>query len=108
MNCELWQDKFDAFVDMELPPDQVRDFEEHLHGCPACSAEALARQRLKSQTRLAGQRFVPSAEFEGRILRANLTKKARWTWLPALGLAAAVLVLVFGGITWRQKTIEQQ
>jgi len=108
MNCDLYQDKFDAFVDMELSSAEAREFEEHVRACPACSAEALARQQLKSQTRLAGQRFVPSAEFEGRMLRTNMPKKARWTWLPALAMAAAALLLVLGGITWRQRTIEQQ
>jgi anti-sigma factor RsiW len=108
MTCDLWQDKFDAFVDMELSLDQTRDFEEHLRGCPACSAEALARQRLKSQTRLAGQRFVPSAEFEKRMTGRRAPKRIRWTWLPALATAAAALILVLGGITWRQRTVEQQ
>src|SRR5262249_18836045 len=69
MNCELWQDKLDAFVDLELPTAEMRDFEAHLRGCPACSAEAVARQRLKAQTRLAGQMFVPSAEFGKKMLR---------------------------------------
>lgn len=108
MNCDLYQNKFDAFVDMELSPVEIRDFEAHLRACPACSAEALARQRLKSQTRLAGQRFEPSAELEKRIFTAPAPKRVRWTWLPALATAAAGLLLVLGGITWRQKTVEHQ
>ena len=108
MSCDLWQDKFDAFVDMELPPDQVRDFEEHLRGCHACSAEAIARQRLKSQTRLAGMRFTPSAEFEARMMRKAAPKRAGWSWFPAIAAATAMLILVLGGINWRERTIEQQ
>jgi anti-sigma factor RsiW len=109
MNCDLWQDKFDAFVDMELTPGEARDFEEHLRACPACSAEALARQRLKSQTRLAGQRFVPDAEFEKRIIQKTAAPtRMRWTWLPALATVAAVLAMVLGGLIWRQRTVEHQ
>src|SRR5438270_960686 len=108
MNCDLWQDKFDAFVDMELSPEQARDFEEHLRGCPACSAEALARQRLKSQTRLAGQRFTPSAEFERRMTGETASRKMRWNWLPALAASAAALLLILGGLNWRQRTLEKQ
>jgi len=108
MNCDLLQDKFDAFVDMELSPAEAREFEEHLRTCPACSAEALARQRLKSQTRLAGQRFEPSAELERRIFPVTAPKQVRWNWLPAMAALAAALLLVLGGLTWRQKTLERQ
>jgi len=106
--CDLWQDKFDAFVDMELSPGETRAFEDHVRGCPACSAEALARQRLKSQTRLAGQRFEPSAELERRIFPGAAPKRARWSWLPALVATTAAVLLVLGGITWRQRTVERE
>jgi anti-sigma factor RsiW len=108
MNCETWQDKIDAFVDLELSPDQVRDFEAHMRSCPACSAEAMARQRLKSHTRLAGQRFLPTPEFEKRMIRPAAAKKFRWNWLPAFAATAAVLVLVLGGLNWRQRMVQQQ
>src|SRR5438445_7046375 len=108
MNCDLWQDKFDAFVDMELSPAETRDFEEHLRACPACSAEALARQRLKSQTRLAGMRFEPTAELGKRIFPATAPKRVRGSWLPAFVATAATLLVVLGGLAWRQKMVEQQ
>ncbi|MFL6299780.1 MAG: anti-sigma factor family protein [Terriglobales bacterium] len=103
MNCEIWQDKLDAFVDLELPAAELRDFQGHLRGCAACSAEAVARQRLKSQTRLAGQRFSPSAEFEKRMLGAKPARTARWNWLPALATAAAAIILVAGFGIFQQR-----
>jgi|SRR5947209_12134298 len=103
MNCEVWQDKLDAFVDLELPPAELRDFQSHLRGCAACSAEAVARQRLKSQTRLAGQRFAPSAEFEKRLLGARSASKRRWNWLPALATVAAALIVVAGFAMFKQR-----
>jgi anti-sigma factor RsiW len=108
MSCDLWQDKFDAFVDMELSPDQARGFEAHLRECGACSAEALARQRLKSQTRLAGQRYSPSAEFKSRMMGVKAPKRTVRNWLPAIAMAAAAFLLIFGGLSWRQRTVEQQ
>jgi anti-sigma factor RsiW len=110
MNCETWQDRIDAFVDSELSPDEALGFEEHLRNCPACSSETLARQRLKVETRLAGQRFQPSAEFERRI-RNRIAGKRRFRilWLPALAGAAAVLVLVtMLGIGWRERALQRQ
>jgi len=110
MSCDVWQDKFDAFVDMELSQAEARGFEDHLRACPACSAEALARQRLKSQTRLAGQRFTPSAAFEERIKKTIAApKRVRWAWLPAMAATAAVvLAMVVGGVSWRRNLVEQQ
>ena len=108
MNCEIWQDKLDAFVDLELPAAELRDFQSHLRGCAACSAEAVARQRLKSQTRLAGQRFFPSPDFEKRMLAAKTAKKLRWSWLPALATAAAAIILVAGFVTWKQRAAGQE
>ena len=107
MNCELWQDKIDAFVDSELVNGQARGFEEHLRSCPACSAETLARQRLKLETRLAGQRFTPSPEFEARIRRKVApSRRLSWMWVPALASAAAVLVIaILAGQVWRQNGI---
>jgi len=109
MNCEVWQDKIDAFVDSELAPDEALGFDEHLRTCPACSQETLARQRLKAETRLAGQRFAPSPEFESRIRRRLAPKRASWAWLPALVSAAAVLLIaVFLGLGWRERAVQQQ
>src|SRR5258708_40218592 len=105
MNCELWQDKIDAFVDSELVPGQARGFEEHLRSCPACSAETLARQRLKLETRLAGQRFAPTPEFEARI-RHKVAAPRRlvvWMWMPALASTAAVVfIAILAGQFWRR------
>ena len=109
MNCETWQDKIDGFVDSELAPDEALGFDEHLRTCPACSQETLARQRLKAETRLAGQRFAPSAEFEERMRRRLAPKRARIFWLPALVSAAAVLlVTVFLGLGWKEHAVQQQ
>src|SRR5260370_1694026 len=110
MNCELWQDKIDAFVDSELANGQARGFEEHLVSWPAWSAETLSRQRLKLETRLAGQRFAPTPEFEAGI-RSKVVPRRRvaWMWMPALASAAAVLVIaILAGQVWRQNVIQRQ
>jgi anti-sigma factor RsiW len=109
MNCEMWQDKLDAFVDLELPSAEQRDFEAHLRGCQACSAEALARQRLKSQTRLAGKRFVPSAEFEKRMQGRTAAKRRTWNWFPALAATATLAILALSVFAvWKQRSAGQE
>jgi len=109
MNCETWQDKIDAFVDAELVAEEARAFEAHMRSCPACAAETAARQRLKLETRLAGQRFAPTPAFEASLRRRVAPKRARWVWLPALASAAAVLIIgVILGLNWRDRVIQQQ
>lgn len=110
MNCELWQDKIDAFVDSELSRDETLAFDEHLRSCPACTAETLSRQRLKAETRLAGQRFAPSAEFEAKMLARLRPKRWRpFVWVPAFVSVAAVLaIMVFAGIAWQSTAQREQ
>jgi anti-sigma factor RsiW len=113
MNCEIWQDKIDAFVDSELTPGQTQGFEEHLRSCPACSAETLSRQRLKAETRLAGLRFTPSPEFTERIRNQvgarSLKRSPRWYWFPALASATAVLVLtIVASVIWRNNLLQRE
>ena len=109
MNCEAWQDKIDAFVDSELAPDEALSFDQHLRSCPACSQETLARQRLKAETRLAGQRYTPSAEFERGLRRRLASKRKSVYWLPALASAAAVLLLaVIVGLVWREGVLQHE
>ena len=110
MNCELWQDKIDAFVDSELTLRQVHGFQEHMRLCPACSAETLSRQRLKLETRLAGQRFTPTPEFEVRIRRQAAPRRfVGWAWIPAFASAAAVLVIaVMGAYFWAQNLTQRE
>jgi Putative zinc-finger len=59
MDCDVWQDKIDAFVDSELSAGQGSAFEEHLRICPACSLETLWRQRLKVERGVRKLRSVP-------------------------------------------------
>ena len=107
MDCDIWQDKIDAFVDDELSSAEVREFESHLRECRACAAETVARQRLKAETRAAGMRYEPSAELRAKIAgRVGGKRKQVWAWWPvAAGIAAALVFAVFVGQAWnRQQT----
>ncbi|HKF51084.1 MAG TPA: zf-HC2 domain-containing protein [Candidatus Acidoferrales bacterium] len=99
MACELWLDKLNAFVDGELSAEAQRELDVHLRTCTSCAAEIAGHAQLKSAVkRAASRRYVPSAEFRRRIesqvpprKRGTRTRFA-WTWAPALGLAAAILL----------------
>jgi anti-sigma factor RsiW len=113
MDCDFWQEKIDAFVDDELTSNEARDFEVHMHGCPACSAETAARQRLKIETRYAGQRYAPSAELQARIEKQIGVQPRIWNWWPALaGATAVLLALIVIGVTfgqaWQKREVRRQ
>ena len=60
MGCETWTEKFDAYLDGELPAAGARALGEHLRGCAACAADSLSRVQQKRAIQAAGQRFTPS------------------------------------------------
>lgn len=111
MTCNDWQAKIDTYLDDELPADQARAMDAHLHACTACSAETLARSTLKRSIHLAGKMFAPDPELRKRIA-AGIQPKAsgsRWSWMPAAAAATtAVLVFALGALLWMRHAQSQQ
>jgi anti-sigma factor RsiW len=106
-----WRAQLDAYLDGELPADQMRALDAHLRSCPACAADALSRVQFKRAVKTAGARFTPSPEFRDRILKKVASRPRRsWTFTWALAGAFALL-LVAGLLTayqQRQSLREQQ
>jgi anti-sigma factor RsiW len=100
MVCEPWKATLDTYLDGELPSDEMRAFDVHVHNCPSCSADALTHLQLKRNIQAIGKRFTPSAEFRKRM-QQRIAGKARWNsfgfaWVAA---TAAIAVLVAVGLT---------
>jgi anti-sigma factor RsiW len=102
MVCESWKAKLDAYLDGELPEEEMRAFDAHVRGCPSCSADALTRVQMKRAIQVAGKRFTPSTEFRKRIQQSIAPQPQRrfgqsfglrWT------LAVAAVILVVGTLT---------
>src|ERR1700693_259719 len=100
MVCESWNTKLDTYLDGELPTEEMRAFDVHVHNCPSCSAAALARVQTKRAIQGAGRRFTPSAEFRRRIQQRVAAKPPHgrfgFAWLPA---TAVIAILVIVGLT---------
>jgi len=109
MDCDQWQEKLDAFVDNELSLAETRAYQEHIYSCPACAAETVARQRLKIETRAAGQAFLPDPEFEARIAkRFEPRSSMRWNLVPTFAMAALAVVVIFIGWNWHRAELKQE
>jgi anti-sigma factor RsiW len=100
MVCEHLETKLDAYLDGEVPEQEMRTFDAHVRGCHSCSGDALARVQMKRAIHVAGRRFTPSAEFRKRMQQKIAPKPQRsfgLRWM--LAAAAAAVVLVGGSLT---------
>ena len=99
MVCELWKTRLDTYLDGELPSEEMHDFDSHVHSCPACGADALARVQMKRSIQAVGKRFTASPEFRKRVLRRIEAKPRRAAFGISWMMASAVIaVLVVVGL----------
>jgi anti-sigma factor RsiW len=99
MVCESWKATLDTYVDGELPSEEMRAFDVHVHNCPSCSSDALTRVQTKRAIQVAGERFTPSAEFRRRMQRSIAPKPQRSFALGWMFAAATAVVLMVGALT---------
>jgi anti-sigma factor RsiW len=103
MRCEAYKNRLDAYVDAELPPQEMRAAEAHLKTCALCAADVGAQAQLTRKVRAAGKAYAPSLEFRRRIEAAIAPPKkaSRFSiWVPSLAMAAVLLIAVLFG--WNQ------
>jgi anti-sigma factor RsiW len=102
--CESWKTKLDTYLDGELPSEEMRAFDIHVHSCSSCAADALARVQMKRGIQAAGKRFAPTAEFRRRVQGTIATKphysfRRMWVFAAALSiLAVASLLSIYLGV----------
>ena len=98
MVCESWKEKLETYLDGELPSEQMRDFDAHVHRCPECAADTLTQVQMKRAIQVAGKRFAPSADFRRRV-QASIAQKPQRSFRMAWMLAAAAMVLVAASLS---------
>lgn len=99
MPCET-NNSLQMFVDNELDAPELKRVGDHLRDCAGCSRELANVVRMKRATRQAGQRFVPPAALQKKIMAQYASpapRRARRWWNVALlavpSLAAVVLAV---------------
>ena len=111
MPDDTWRPKLDQYLDSELPAEEMRGMDAHLRECASCASEALRHLQLKRATRLAGQRYTPTADFRRRIER-QVAAKSRprrvLLWVPVLAVAMLLLASVVTIGRWYERTRSQQ
>jgi len=112
MTCRRVATLTDAFLDGELPPEQILEVEDHLEICEACRERARFDETLQHSVRDAVLHdALPSRDFEARVsgaLRAERERlletpsyrpsfRSRWSAVVPLLLAAAA---AFSFVAW--------
>ena len=95
MSPDTWETKIDAYVDSELPPEQMEAMHSHLRGCPSCTAQMAERLQLKRAIAIAGRRFSPRADLRHKVqMRIAKPPRASWRWLVPVAVAAVLLLVI--------------
>ncbi len=90
--ADTWTSKIEAYLDGELPSQEVSAMAAHVRGCNECAAAVLNQVQTKRAVQIAGKRYRPSSEFRQRIQGMAATKPVRrWTWAPITVFALVIL-----------------
>ncbi len=111
MVCESWKAKLDTYLDGELPSEEMRDFDTHVHNCSSCAADALARVQMKRGIQAAGKRFAPTSEFRRRVQSTIATKphrSFRLTWMFAAALSILTVASLLSTYLGVQRSRREQ
>ncbi|MGH9142596.1 MAG: zf-HC2 domain-containing protein [Vicinamibacterales bacterium] len=111
-----WTDQLSDYLDGELSPDEQRAVDVHLRGCASCTAVLNDLKRVVARAASATAR-PPQAELwagvaarieahaapaRGGLVPFSRRGARRFAFtLPQLAAAAALLIVVSGGIAWR-------
>jgi anti-sigma factor (TIGR02949 family) len=104
MDCKLVRTHLDAYVDAELEPTPVIEFERHLDGCPLCRNELTMGRMVQQGLRDLPRPEAPAA-LRKRVLRsldsaeaadeASTNRRGAWTAV----LSVAAMAALAAGIT---------
>lgn len=94
-------DRLDALFDGDLAPSEAESVRAHAAGCPDCSAEIAAYERVVLHVRRAVVRD-PGPSLTERILDRVLPSRLRRRWVTALGWSygAVTAACTYALISW--------
>ena len=98
MPCNSNPATLGAYLDNELPPDQLAALRQHVPTCARCAAELAELAKMQRSLRPARERFAPSPEFRRKLQQQLGAPRPRsWSFSLMPALAVLVLMLLLGG-----------
>lgn len=105
MDCKVFLEKLDGFIDEELTPEERAAMLKHAESCPACRRELEKARALKAVLgQLDARPVVPlsaQAAWREAIRREDSRRKMKKLFRTAGSAAAALLVLIGGTFALR-------
>jgi Anti-sigma-K factor rskA len=97
MNCEDLRDHYDLYaLDIAEEPERG-EIRAHLdRGCAVCVAGVKRSLEISALMGAAADQAQPSPKLRRRILASVGSNDRRYSWVPVLALAAALLLIVVG------------
>jgi len=112
MVCESWKAKLDTYLDGELPSEEMRAFDVHVHSCQSCSTDALVRVQMKRTIQAAGKRFTPSVEFRRRMQQSIAAKPRRgrfgFAWMTTTAVIAVLAVIALTATYYERQEVRTE
>ena len=104
MSCELSHSVLHGYLDGEMDPSRLSEFERHLASCPECTAALEAQKSLRAKMENAQLRESAPATLRAKIRAALPEPQAKALPRKHIGLrwiaVAAAFVIVFF-VSWR-------
>lgn len=105
MDCEMLRSRLDAYMDGELPEEEIRALEDHARECEDCRRELAAAKLMRDVLHDMDEGIAVPLEAQAAwrgAVRAEARRRGMRRWTRVACAAAAALVLVVGG-SWALK-----
>ena len=93
--CEKIRKYLDSYVSNELLIETNHEVLRHLEGCPACTAEIEAREKVRSRLKAAVNSQPVPPELQARV-RRRIQEKSSHSWLGAMGWSRWAVAMAAG------------
>jgi hypothetical protein len=107
--CDPWFERLSAYLDGELSGFRRRNLEQHLSGCPHCSAALADLRQVVTRAKAWNEPSEPSTDLWPGIAARLEPRRPAWWRLPMaarfrwpLPRIAAAIILVALAVVWSQ------
>lgn len=105
MPCNSNPATLGAYLDNELPPEQMAALRQHVPTCAECAAEVVELAMMQRSLRPARERFTPTSDFRRKIQKQIAVPRRSWSFalIPALAVLVIMLLVGLGWVAYSHR-----